>query len=114
MSNSIIFHRFSTFGWGDTAHENVSKCSYLESKTESIVAKTQDYMGGHRTEKTILGGGEHRTCFLDWVNNWGVRVGHRTYFVEEGSNWGEDTAQHWLSLRAKFYVCITLPSGRFL
>ena len=26
-------------------------CSYLESKTEPSVAKAQDYMGGHRTEK---------------------------------------------------------------
>ena len=113
MSNSIIFHRFSTFGWGDTAHENVFRCSYLESKTEPIVAKAQDYMGGTPHRKTNTGRGEHRTCFLDWVNNWGVRGGHRTYFVVEGSNWGEDTAQHWLSLIAKFHVCITLPSGRF-
>ena len=65
VSNSILFHRFSTFGWGNTLHENVFRCSYLESKTEPSVAKAQDYMGGHRT-----------------------------YFVEKGNNWGGDTAQH--------------------
>ena len=50
-------HR-TTFGWGDTA--------------EPSVAKANNYMGGHRTEKTYTGRGGHRTYFLDWVNNWGV------------------------------------------
>ena len=95
MSNSIIFHQFSTFGWGDTTHENVFRYSYLESKREPSVAQTQDYKGGHCREKTYTERVGHRTYFLDWVNNWGVEGGgHRTYFVEEGNNWGGDTAQH--------------------
>ena len=56
MSNSIIFYQFSTFGWGDTTHENVFRCSYLESKTEPSVAKAQDYMGGTPHRKTYTGG----------------------------------------------------------
>ena len=47
--------------------------SCIESKTEPSVAKAQDYMGGTPHRKTDTGRGEHRTCFLDWVNNWGVR-----------------------------------------
>ena len=62
MSNSIIFHRFSTFGWGDkNTHENVFRCSYLESKTEPSVAKAQDYMGGTPHRKNLYwewGGGD--------------------------------------------------------
>ena len=72
MSNSIIFHWLFTFGWGDTTHENMFRCSYLESKTELSVAKAQDYMGGKSHKKTYTWGEEHRTSFLDWVNNWGV------------------------------------------
>ena len=36
-------------------------CSYVESKTETSVAKAKDYIGR----------GEHHTYFLDWVYNWG-------------------------------------------
>ena len=54
------------------------RCSYIESKTETSVAKAQDFMGGgHRREKRYTG-----------------RGGHCTYFVDEGNNLGGDTAQH--------------------
>ena len=70
---------------GDPAHKSMFICSYVESKTETRVAKAKDYIGG----------GGHRPYFLDWVNNWGREGGgHRTYFVNEGNNWGGDTAQH--------------------
>ena len=59
-------------------------CSYVESKTETRVAKAKNYIGGG-----------HRTYYLDWVNHWGKEGGgHHTYFVNEGNNWGGDTAQH--------------------
>ena len=66
------------------------RCSYVESKTETGVAKVQDYIRrGHHTEKTYTGRGGHRTYFLDWVNNWGGKGGgHRTFFVDEWNNWG--------------------------
>ena len=42
------------------------------------MAKAQDYMRGDTAQnKHILGGG-----------------GHRTYFVDEENNWDGDTAQH--------------------
>ena len=46
----------TTLGW-DTAHENVFRCSYIESKTEPNVAKAHDYIGGTPHRKYILGGG---------------------------------------------------------
>ena len=39
-------------------------CSYVESKTETRVAKAKDYIGGG-----------HHTYFLDWVNNLGREGG---------------------------------------
>ena len=45
--------------WGDTSHENMFRCSYLESKTERSVSKAQDYMWGDTAKnKHILGGGD--------------------------------------------------------
>ena len=58
----MLRHRTKLEG-GDTAHKDVFRCSYLESKTEPSVAKAQ-----------CMGGG-HRTYFLDWVNNWGEKGG---------------------------------------
>ena len=49
---------------GGTAHKSMFICSYVESKTETSVAKAKDYIGGG-----------HRTYFLDWVNNWGREGG---------------------------------------
>ena len=62
-------HR-TTLGW-DTAHENVFRCSYIESKTEPNVAKTQDYIvvGGTPHRKNLYWAKRHRTSFLDWVDN---------------------------------------------
>ena len=52
-------HR-TTLRGGDTAHKNVIRCSYLESKTEMILAKAQGYIEGGDTaqKKSILGGGD--------------------------------------------------------
>ena len=46
---------------GDPAHENVFRCSSLESKTEPNVAKAHDYIGGtpHRKNVYWNGGPPH-------------------------------------------------------
>ena len=50
-------HR-TTLGWGDSAHENVFRSFYLDSRTESSVGKAQDYIGGNTAQiKRILGEG---------------------------------------------------------
>ena len=69
-------HR-TTLRGGGTAHKNVLRCSYVESKTETSVAKAKDFMGGGDTaqKKCILGGGT-------------------PHIVDEGNSWGGDTAQH--------------------
>ena len=46
-------HR-TTLGWGDTAHDNVIRCSYLESRTELSVEKAQDYMEGDTAQKNPI------------------------------------------------------------
>ena len=83
--------RHITFlGGGDTAHGNMLRCSYLESKTEPTVAKAHNYIGGtpHRKQYTGRWGTPH---ILDWVNNLVWEGGHHTYFVYKGNNWGGDT-----------------------
>ena len=52
-------HRTTLRGGRDKTHKSVFRCSYVESKTETSVAKAKDY---------IWGGG-HRTYFLDEGNN---------------------------------------------
>ena len=74
----------TTLKWGETAHENVIRCSHFESKTEPSVAKEQDYMWRGTPHRKKI-------SFLDWVNNWDGdiaqhrkytgRGGHRTYFL---------------------------------
>ena len=39
----------------DTAHKNVLRCSYLESKTELSVSKAQDYIGGDTANTFLIG-----------------------------------------------------------
>ena len=52
------------------------RCSYIESKPETGVAKTKDYIEeGTPHRKNIYWEGGHRTYFLDWVNNWGGEGG---------------------------------------
>ena len=62
---------------GDTAHENGFKCSYL------LRIKDRARCGKHRT--TLGAGAPHKINILGGG-------GHRTYFVDEGK-WGGDTAQ---------------------
>ena len=81
VSNSIILHWFSTFWWGDTAHENVFQCSYLESKTELNVAKAPNRTA---QKKNVFWKGEHCRYFL---------MG-RTIVVGKSKNWEGDTTQH--------------------
>ena len=56
ISEERLRHRWGT---GHTSHKNVFRCSYIESKPETGVAKTKDYIeGGDTTQKKyILGGG---------------------------------------------------------
>ena len=49
----------------------------LEPKTEPILAKTYDYIGGDTAQRNV---------------HW--KGGLRTYLLDEGNNWGGDTAQH--------------------
>ena len=46
-------------------HKSMFICSYVESKTETSVAKAKDYIGR----------GGHCTYFLDWVYNLGREGG---------------------------------------
>ena len=48
-------------GGGDTAHKSMLICSYIESKTETSMAKAKDYMGGTLYKENIYwkGGTTH-------------------------------------------------------
>ena len=79
--------------WWGTLHKNVSRWSYLESKTEMSVAKAQDYFGGDTAQKKgILEPPRHCTYFflIGWTIGMGMGTwapGHRTFFVDVGNNW---------------------------
>ena len=60
----------------DPAHENVYRCSYLESKTKPSVTKAQiNVVGSLHRKKCILGGGDAALTFLTGeLLGWGKKI----------------------------------------
>ena len=74
----------------DTAHENVFRCSYLESDRAECGKGTGLHGRDTAQNKYILGGGDTAHTFLIMEQLRGG--GHRTYFVDEENNLGGDSA----------------------
>ena len=92
--------------------ESVLQCQTPSSSTwkcvQTFLLRIKDRAQQCCKGARLHGGGDTAQKNLYWEG------GQRTYFVEEGNNWGGDTAQHWLSLSAKFHACVTLLSDKFL